>query len=76
VVLRGELLTVYGSGEQRRCFGYVGDVTESLVRLMQAPQAVGEVVNVGNDEEVNINELAATLFTELAWLFFWSPEAF
>jgi UDP-glucose 4-epimerase len=57
--LRGEPLTVYGSGEQRRCFGYVGDVVESLVRLMQTPEAVGEVVNVGNDEEVSINELAA-----------------
>ena len=57
--LRGEPLTVYGSGEQRRCFGYVEDVVESLVRLMQTPEAVGEVVNIGNDEEVSINELAA-----------------
>ena len=57
--LRGEPLTVYGSGEQRRCFGYVGDVAESLVRIMQTPEAVGEVINVGSDEEVSINELAA-----------------
>jgi UDP-glucose 4-epimerase len=57
--LRGEPLSVYGSGEQRRCFAYVGDVVESLVRLMQTPEAVGEVVNIGNDEEVSINELAA-----------------
>jgi UDP-glucose 4-epimerase len=59
--LRGEPLTVYGSGEQRRCFGYVGDVVESLVRLMQTAEAVGETVDVGTDEEVSINELAALI---------------
>jgi nucleoside-diphosphate-sugar epimerase len=57
--LCGQPLTVHGTGEQRRCFTYVGDVTEALVRLVQAPAAVGEVVNVGSDEEVSMNELAA-----------------
>src|SRR5580658_2717572 len=50
--------------EQRRCFPYVGDVAEALVRLAQAPAAVGEIVNVGNDQEVTINELA-TLVREI-----------
>jgi UDP-glucose 4-epimerase len=57
--LRGEPITVHETGEQRRCFSYVGDVVESVVRLAQAPAAVGEVVNIGNDQEVTINELAA-----------------
>ena len=57
--LRGEPLTIHETGEQRRCFSYVGDVVEALVRLAQTPAAVGEVINIGNDQEVTINELAA-----------------
>jgi UDP-glucose 4-epimerase len=57
--LRGEPMTIYGTGEQRRCFSYAGDVVEALVRLAQTPAAVGEIVNIGNDQEVTINQLAA-----------------
>jgi UDP-glucose 4-epimerase len=57
--LEGEPLTVFGTGEQRRCFTYVGDVTEALLRIAEKAEAVGEVINIGNDEEVSINELAA-----------------
>jgi len=57
--MRGEPLTIYETGEQRRCFSYVGDVVEALVRLAETPAAVGEIVNIGNDQEVSINELAA-----------------
>jgi UDP-glucose 4-epimerase len=57
--LGGEPLTVFGTGEQRRCFTYVGDVVEALVRIALTPAAVGEVINIGNDEEVSMNELAA-----------------
>ena len=57
--LRGEPLTIHQTGEQRRCFSYVGDVVEAVVRLAQTPAAVGEVINIGNDQEVTINELAA-----------------
>jgi UDP-glucose 4-epimerase len=56
--LAAEPLTVFGTGEQTRCFGYVGDVVEALVRLAQRPDVVGEVINIGNDEEVSIVELA------------------
>jgi UDP-glucose 4-epimerase len=56
--LRGEPLTVNGSGEQRRCFTYVGDLVEALVRIVETPEAVGETINIGNDEEISINELA------------------
>lgn len=63
--LGGEPLTVHSDGQQRRCFSYVGDVAEALVRIVQTPEAVGEVINIGNDRETTINELAA-LVKELA----------
>jgi UDP-glucose 4-epimerase len=56
--LKGEPITVYGTGEQSRCFAHVADVVESLVRLMNTPGAAGEVFNVGNDQEISIEELA------------------
>lgn len=59
--LRGDPLTIHETGNQQRCFCYVGDVTEALIRLAQAPAALGEVVNIGNDQEVTINELAALI---------------
>jgi UDP-glucose 4-epimerase len=52
-------ITVYGSGKQSRCFCDVRDTVEGLIRLMDAPRAVGEVINVGNTEEVAIEELAS-----------------
>jgi nucleoside-diphosphate-sugar epimerase len=56
--LAGEPLTVFGSGEQRRCFGYVDDVVEALIRLIRADKAAGEVINIGNDAEISISALA------------------
>ncbi len=53
-----EPITVYGTGEQMRCFGHVNDAVEAVARLIVTPAAVGQVVNVGNDEEVTINRLA------------------
>lgn len=51
-------ITVYGSGQQSRCFGYVGDVVGALIKLMEHPAAVGEVFNIGSNEEVTILDLA------------------
>jgi UDP-glucose 4-epimerase len=56
--LAGRPITVYGSGEQTRCFGYVGDVVKVLVALMDSPEAVGEVYNIGSSEEISMNTLA------------------
>ena len=56
--LGGAPLTVYGSGKQSRCFGYVGDAVEAMLRLVSTDRAVGEVINIGNDEEITIEELA------------------
>jgi UDP-glucose 4-epimerase len=57
--LLGEPITVYGSGDQTRCFAYVGDVIEVLTRIAQSDNVAGEVLNIGNDEEVSISSLAS-----------------
>lgn len=56
--LRGEPITVFGTGEQSRCFGHVHDAVEALLRLMETPAAVNQVFNVGATEEVSILRLA------------------
>jgi UDP-glucose 4-epimerase len=56
--LRDEPITVFGTGAQKRCFGYVGDVVEALVRIARHPGVAGEVINIGNDQEISIEELA------------------
>jgi UDP-glucose 4-epimerase len=56
--LAGEPLTIFGDGQQTRCFGYVGDVVEALGKLIRTEKAVGEIFNIGNDEEVTIEALA------------------
>lgn len=56
--LNDEPITVYGDGQQSRCFAYVGDVVEAMVALAQEPSAVGEIFNIGSTEEVTIEELA------------------
>jgi UDP-glucose 4-epimerase len=56
--LSGRPITVYGDGQQSRCFGYVGDVVGALIQLMDHPEAVGQVYNIGSNEEVTILELA------------------
>ncbi|MFH1085265.1 MAG: GDP-mannose 4,6-dehydratase [Chloroflexota bacterium] len=56
--LLNQPLTVYGDGQQSRCFTYVGDVVRAIVGLADAPQAVGEVFNIGGTEEVTIERLA------------------
>lgn len=56
--LRNEPITIYGDGTQTRCFGWVGDVVDALVKLAQLPTAERMVFNIGSDEEVTINGLA------------------
>jgi len=56
--VRGEPLTVYGSGDQTRCFCYVGDAVRGILALMDEPRAEGRVFNLGGSEEVSIADLA------------------
>jgi UDP-glucose 4-epimerase len=56
--LTGEPITVFGTGEQSRCFAHVLDIVPALQNLMKCKAAQGRVVNIGNDEEITINNLA------------------
>jgi UDP-glucose 4-epimerase len=56
--LKDEPLQVYGTGEQSRCFCYVGDVVEALTGLMGSQAASGKVFNVGTTEEITVADLA------------------
>jgi UDP-glucose 4-epimerase len=56
--LTGEPITIYGDGEQSRCFSDVADVIGATVKLAEHPEAVGQVFNIGSNEEVTIRELA------------------
>lgn len=63
--LSNQPITVYGTGEQTRCFAHVDDVTNALIALMNldGEEALGNVFNVGNSEEVSMNELALRVKT-------------
>ena len=56
--LNNEPLSVYGSGDQIRCFCHVDDAVRAMLLVMDSDKAVGEVFNVGNNQEVSIMELA------------------
>jgi UDP-glucose 4-epimerase len=56
--LRNEPIDVHGDGTQSRCFGHVADVVQGLTKLIESPACFGTVVNLGNNEEVSINQLA------------------
>jgi len=57
--INGEDISVYGDGEQSRCFCHVRDTVAGLLSLLEHPGAIGNVYNVGNDVEITINGLAA-----------------
>ena len=56
--LDGAPITVFGTGQQSRCFCDVRDTVEAIVRLIGTEKAIGEVVNIGSDEEISIEGLA------------------
>jgi UDP-glucose 4-epimerase len=56
--LKNEPITIYGTGEQTRCFGHVTDAVDAVVRIAFADNTIGKVINIGNDFEISINDLA------------------
>lgn len=62
----GEPITVYGDGAQTRCFTFVGDVVDGITKISQISEAEGQVFNVGNNNELTINQLAELVKETLA----------
>ena len=61
-MLQGKQPIIYGDGEQKRCFSFIQDDIDILLLLAESPQAVGEIINIGPDQEfVSINTLAKIL---------------
>ncbi len=56
--LTNETIEVHGDGTQSRCFGHVLDIVEGLTKLLDNTACFGQVINLGNDEEVTIKQLA------------------
>lgn len=56
--LAGQPLTVFGDGKQSRCFCHVSDTVGALSRLIEHPDAVGQIFNIGSNEEISIEQLA------------------
>lgn len=63
--LKNEPVSVFGSGKQSRCFGYVGDVVKALDQLVHCDRAVGEIFNIGSKEEITIEDLARRVCGQL-----------
>jgi UDP-glucose 4-epimerase len=64
--LRGEDLTIYGTGQQARCFCYVGDVVGALIGLIERDDTCGRVYNIGSDQEITIEALADKIIEKTA----------
>ena len=60
-LMQGLPLTVFGDGEQRRAFSYVGDIAPIMARSATMPEAFGQIFNVGADQPHTVNELALTV---------------
>jgi UDP-glucose 4-epimerase len=64
--LRGDPLTVYGDGQQTRCFLHVTDAVEAILRLTECRAALGKVFNIGSTEEVSILDLARKILRSVS----------
>lgn len=62
--LENEPITIYGTGEQTRCFGHVLDAVDAVVRIAFSEKTIGKVINIGNDFEISINDLAKRVIEE------------
>lgn len=64
--LSGEDLVVYGDGKQSRCFTHINDAIAAILKVSDSQAAIGEVFNIGNDQEISINELAKLVISQTA----------
>ena len=62
--LANEPITIYGDGNQTRCFAHIYDVIEAVISVAFAENTIGKVINIGNNFEISINELAKKVVSE------------
>ena len=62
--LTNEPVTIYGDGTQTRCFAHVYDVVDAMIAIAFAQNTIGKVINIGNDFEISINDLAKRIIGE------------
>jgi len=64
MALKNEPITIYGNGEQTRCFGHVYDVVDAVISVAFSDKTIGKVINIGNDFEISMNDLAKKIIKE------------
>jgi UDP-glucose 4-epimerase len=62
--LTNQPITIYGDGNQTRCFAHVYDVVDAVIAIAFADNTIGKVINIGNNFEISINELARKIILE------------
>jgi UDP-glucose 4-epimerase len=62
--LANKPVTIYGDGNQTRCFAHVFDVVDAVIAIAFASNTIGQVINIGNDFEISINDLARKIIDE------------
>ena len=62
--LANEPITIYGDGNQTRCFAHVYDVVDAVIAIAFANNTIGKVINIGNNYEISINNLAKMIIEE------------
>ena len=64
MALMNEPITIYGNGEQTRCFGHVHDVIDAVISVAFSNKTIGKVINIGNNFEISMNDLAKKIIKE------------
>ena len=64
MALKNEPITIYGNGEQTRCFGHVYDVIDAIISVAFSDKTIGKVINIGNNFEISMNDLAMKIIEE------------
>ena len=64
MALKNEPITIYGNGEQTRCFGHVYDVIDAVISVAFSDKTIGKVINIGNNFEISMNDLARRIIKE------------
>jgi UDP-glucose 4-epimerase len=57
-------IVIFGDGNQTRCFAHVLDVIDAIISVAFAPNTIGKVINIGNNHEISINNLASKVIAE------------